>query len=178
MKLNPMLIAALVAALPGAALAQDVDSTKRIDKRQEQQQKRIEAGAKSGELNKREQARLEKSQARIEAEEKKAAADGKITKAERARIEKMQDEQGKQIRKERKDARAPANKAASAGSTTTAAAGTPGAYPSGATTRGQLEVLIGQEERKAMADGRISAEERVRLDQLYKERDARDRQKD
>ncbi len=70
-----IIAAALIAAfaLPGVALAQ---STTRIDKRQENQDKRIEQGVKSGELNKKEAARLEKGQAHVQKMEAKAAADG------------------------------------------------------------------------------------------------------
>ena len=45
-------------ALPGYALAQTT-STPRIDKRQENQERRIDQGVKSGELTKKEAARLE-----------------------------------------------------------------------------------------------------------------------
>jgi uncharacterized protein HemX len=93
----------LVALLPGAAIAAEVDSTKRIDKRQDNQERRIERGEKSGDLTKKEAKRLENRQDRIESAEKKAAADGKVSKKERASIEKMQDDQSKSIQKQRSD---------------------------------------------------------------------------
>ena len=87
-------------ALPVLALAQ---STPRIDKRQEMQEKRIEQGVKSGELNKKEAARLEKGQARVQKMEDKATADGTVTKKEKVAIEKAQDSQSKRIYHEKHD---------------------------------------------------------------------------
>ena len=170
MKLKPILIAALVAALPGAALAQDVDTTKRVDKRQQAQEKRIDKGVQSGQITEKEAADLKKGQARVDKAERKAAADGKVTKEERARLERMQDKQSKAIREQSSDKQ---KQGASPSASKAAAAGT-----SGTATVGQLTTLIAQEEKKAMADGRISAEERVRLDKLYAERDRREKQKD
>jgi hypothetical protein len=99
------MIALVIAALPGVALAQatDTKSTARIDKRQEMQQKRIDEGVKSGQLNKKEAARLEQGQARIQKMEDKAMADGKMTKKERKDIEKAQDRQSKKIAREKHD---------------------------------------------------------------------------
>jgi len=102
--MNKSIIAAIVAAafaLPGLALAQTA-STPRIDKRQENQDKRIEQGVKSGELTKKEAARLEKGQARVQ-KKKKAMADGNMTKKEKARLEHAQDKQSKKIRREKHD---------------------------------------------------------------------------
>ena len=97
------LIAALIAALPGIALAQDTKSTPRIDQRQENQEKRIDQGAKSGQLTDKETKRLEKGQARVQKMEDKAVADGKVTKKERKKIEHTQDQQSKKIHRERHD---------------------------------------------------------------------------
>lgn len=102
---NKSIIAAVVAAafaLPSVAFAQTA-STPRIDQRQENQEKRIQQGVKSGELTKKEAARLEKGQARVQKMEKKAMADGKMTKKEKARIEHAQDVQSKKINREKHD---------------------------------------------------------------------------
>ena len=101
--MNKSIIAAVVLAafaLPGVALAQ---STPRIDKRQENQDKRIEQGVKSGALTKKEAARLEKGQKRVEKMEDKATADGKTTMKEKARIEHAQDTQSKRIARQKHD---------------------------------------------------------------------------
>jgi hypothetical protein len=105
MNVKRTMIALMIAALPGVALAQDSDSksTPRIDKRQEMQQKRIEGGVKSGQLTDKEAKRLEKGQKRVQKMEDKAMADGKMTKKERARIEGAQDKQSKNIYRERHD---------------------------------------------------------------------------
>jgi hypothetical protein len=103
--MNQSIIAAIVAAtfaLPGLALAQTT-STPRIDKRQANQDKRIEEGVKSGELTKKEAARLEKGQARIQKMEDKAMADGKMTKSEARKIERAQDRESKAIARETHD---------------------------------------------------------------------------
>jgi hypothetical protein len=87
-------------ALPAAA---QTPSTPRVDQRQTNQERRIEAGEKSGALNAKEAARLEKGQARVQKMEDKAVADGKVTKKERARLEKAQDRQSRRIYREKHD---------------------------------------------------------------------------
>jgi hypothetical protein len=103
MKLTAVLTALLISAVPGLAGAADVDSTKRIDKRQDAQDNRIERGRKSGDLTKKEAERLEKGQARVDKAERKAMRDGEMTKEERARIEKLQDNQNRAIKDQRED---------------------------------------------------------------------------
>jgi Flp pilus assembly protein TadB len=102
MKLLYVAAAFILACFTLSALAQ-AQSTPRIDQRQENQERRIEQGVKSGQLNQKEAARLEKGQARVQKMEDKAAADGKVTKKERARIEKAQDRQSKKIYREKHD---------------------------------------------------------------------------
>jgi uncharacterized membrane protein YebE (DUF533 family) len=94
--------AAVLAALSLPAFAQTT-STPRIDQRQANQERRIEAGEKSGQLNQREAARLEKGQARVQKMENKATADGKVTAKERARIEKAQNKESRRIYREKHD---------------------------------------------------------------------------
>src|SRR5262245_4356760 len=105
MKWSSTLIVLVIAGLPGVAAAQtpDTASTPRIDKRQQNQEKRIEKGAQTGQLTDKEKARLDKGQARVQKAEDKAMADGKMTKKERAHIEHMQDKQSKHIYKEKHD---------------------------------------------------------------------------
>jgi polyhydroxyalkanoate synthesis regulator phasin len=75
------------------APAKDPAATPGIDKRQAEQQKRIDQGVKSGELTAKEAARMEKGQERVQKMEDKAKADGKVTAKERARINQAQDVQ-------------------------------------------------------------------------------------
>src|SRR5262245_48715784 len=103
MILKHSVIAVMIAVMPGIALAQGTSSTQRIDKRQANQEKRIDQGVQSGQLNQKEAARLEKGQQRVQKAEDKAMADGKMTKKERAHIEHMQDHQSKNIYREKHD---------------------------------------------------------------------------
>jgi hypothetical protein len=97
-----LMAVAAIAAVWIPAYAQ-TDSTPRIDKRQANQERRIEQGQKSGALNQKEAARLEKGQARVQKMENKAAADGKLTAKERSRIEQAQDKQSQKIYREKHD---------------------------------------------------------------------------
>ena len=105
MKINIMVALIALVALPGAAIAQTASDKAgaRIDARQAEQQKRIDAGVKSGELNQKEAARLQKGQARVQKAEDKAKADGVVTKKEAAKIEHMQDKQSGKIYREKHD---------------------------------------------------------------------------
>ena len=110
MKLKTTIITLAIAILPGLALAQTTPpptpsdkAGARIDQRQANQQQRIDAGVKSGELNQKEAARLQKGQDHVQRMEDKARADGKITKKEAARIEHAQDNQSKKIYREKHD---------------------------------------------------------------------------
>jgi len=98
-----ILVTALAAAFAVSALAQ-TQSTPRIEKREQNQERRIEQGEKSGALNEREAARLERGQARVQKMEDKAAADGKVSAKERVRIERAQDKQSRRIYRQKHDA--------------------------------------------------------------------------
>ena len=104
---SSLLISVLAAlALPvfaQTAPAKDPAATPGIDKRQAEQQKRIDQGVQSGQLTSKEAARLEKGQERVQAMEDKAKADGKVTKQERARIQHAQNVQSRHVAKEKHD---------------------------------------------------------------------------
>lgn len=102
MKNMTFVTAALVAAFALPAFAQTT-STPRIDQRQVNQERRIDQGVKSGQLNQKEAARLEKGQARVQKMENKAVADGKVTAKESRRIERAQDKQSRKIAREKHD---------------------------------------------------------------------------
>jgi hypothetical protein len=97
-----ILTAVVAAALTLPAWAQ-TESTRRVDKRQANQERRIDAGQRSGALNENEARRLDKGQARVQKMEDRAAADGKVTAKERARLERAQDKQSRRIYRERHD---------------------------------------------------------------------------
>lgn len=102
MKIFKLAAVAVFAAVSLPALAQ-VHSTPRIDQRQESQERRIEQGVRSGQLNRREAARLRAELREIRRMERRAAADGRITFRERERIEYAQDRLSRQINRERHD---------------------------------------------------------------------------
>ncbi len=91
-------------ALASTALsAADLNAT-RIDRREENQQRRIDQGVGSGALTGREAARLERGQQHVETLEERAAADGRITGNERARIERAENIQSRHIARQKHDA--------------------------------------------------------------------------
>lgn len=96
-----------VLALPAFAQttppARDPAATPGIDKRQANQEKRIQQGVQSGRLTGKETARLEKGQARIERMEQRAKSDGVVTKKERAQIQRQQNVQSRHIAREKHD---------------------------------------------------------------------------
>lgn len=93
--------ALLLGAFTLPALAQT--ATPNIDQRQANQQRRIDQGVQSGQLNQREAARLEKGQAHVQKMEDKAKADGVVTNKERAKITHAQDQQSRKIYREKHD---------------------------------------------------------------------------
>lgn len=106
---SSLLIAVLTAfALPVLAQtatppARDPAATPGVDKRQANQQQRIDQGVKSGELTGKEAARLEKGQERIQTMEDKAKADGKVTPKERERLQKAENRESRRIAREKHD---------------------------------------------------------------------------
>lgn len=110
MKRTSSLLVAVLAAFALPVLAQtapapakDPAATPGVDKRQANQQQRIEQGVKSGELTAKEATRLEKGQERVQKMEDKAKADGKVTAKERERLHQAQDSQSKKIQREKHD---------------------------------------------------------------------------
>lgn len=104
------LIAAVVLTLGGSAFAQAPAAapqgplaTPRIDQRQVNQQKRIDQGVASGQLNARETNRLDKREAKIAANEAKAKSDGKVTKAERRHLRHQENRASKAIYRQKHD---------------------------------------------------------------------------
>ena len=113
------LITALVLAASGAAFAQPavapapaaplVQATKNpaatpgLDKRQVNQEKRIEQGVASGQLNQKEAVRLEKREVKLEADKQTAKADGKVTPQERKQLQREANRDSKAIRAQKHD---------------------------------------------------------------------------
>jgi uncharacterized membrane protein YebE (DUF533 family) len=88
--------------LSGAAWAQGT-ATPGIDKRQANQEQRIQEGVASGELTQREAKRLNRQQNRIDKMESRAKADGVVTQRERARLHRELDRSSRAIGREKHD---------------------------------------------------------------------------
>src|SRR5882724_6520458 len=71
-----------------SAIASAQTHTPKINQRERNQQRRINQGIKSGELNRPEARRLEAQEGRIKADEKIDKADGKVTPAERRQLDR------------------------------------------------------------------------------------------
>jgi hypothetical protein len=89
------LIAALALSMGGLAMAQtatpvvapkDPMATPGLDKREANQQKRIDQGVASGALTAQETNRMDKREAKLNADEAAAKADGKVTHKERMHL--------------------------------------------------------------------------------------------
>lgn len=102
--MRKILIATAAATLlASTAFSSFAQTTPRIDQREENQQKRVDQGVKSGTLTNQEATRLEKGQEHVQNLEDKAKVDGKVTAKERARVEHAQDQQSRHIYKEKHD---------------------------------------------------------------------------
>jgi hypothetical protein len=111
------LITALVLAASGAAFAQPTPApavpavqvgknstaTPGLDQRQANQEKRIEQGVASGQLNKKETIRLEKREGKLKADKLLAKADGKVTPQERRKLQREANRDSKAIYKQKHD---------------------------------------------------------------------------
>ena len=82
-------VSGMTLLMTGMAFAQA--ETPVIDQRQANQEKRIDQGIASGQLNEREANRLNKQQEHVNKMEDRAKSDGVMTKKERARIGAAQD---------------------------------------------------------------------------------------
>ncbi len=92
------MITKLGAALVGALLATSAHAAE-VDRREVNQQARIEQGVRSGQLNRREAGRLEAREGRIERElgRDRALNGGHLTGRERARIERQENRVSRSI---------------------------------------------------------------------------------
>lgn len=101
MKTMVLAVGVLMLGMSGMVFAEA--ETPVIDQRQANQEKRIDQGVASGQLNEREANRLNKQQEHINKIEDKAKADGVVTKGERARIDHAQDRASRHIAREKHD---------------------------------------------------------------------------
>lgn len=100
--MNSKLLSLVVAGLLAAPAFGQTAATE--VQRDVNQQTRIEAGLKTGQLNTTEAARLEREQARIAKAEQGALKDGKLSKREQRKIERMQNSASADIKAQKHDA--------------------------------------------------------------------------
>jgi opacity protein-like surface antigen len=101
MKKMLLAVSGMTLLMTGMAYAQA--ETPRIDERQANQEKRIDQGIASGQLNEREANRLNKQQEHVNKMEDRAKSDGVMTKKERARIGAAQARASRHIAREKHD---------------------------------------------------------------------------
>ncbi len=109
MKLKSALAVLLVSAFALPVLAQtppparDPNATPGIDKRLDNQDKRIEQGEKSGTLTPREANRLESRETKTQADLAAAKSDGKVTKDERKDLHQELNHDSRAIHRQKHD---------------------------------------------------------------------------
>ena len=105
-KLQTILAAAVIGAFSLPAFSQapaTAPSTPNLDKREANQQRRIDEGVKSGQLTPQEATRLQKRQDRLTANEARAKADGVVTNKERAHLQAEANRNSRVIAHEKHD---------------------------------------------------------------------------
>ncbi len=101
---NVIWSAAALLSVCAASLVFAQAETPVVDQRQANQEKRIDQGIASGQLNQREANRLNNQQEHINKMEDKAKSDGVVTKKERTKIAKSQDRASRRIARQKHDA--------------------------------------------------------------------------
>ena len=109
-----ILLAALTLSVAGLTMAQTTPATTPknpiatpgLDKREANQQKRIDQGVASGQLNAKETNRLDKREAKLNADEAAAKADGKVTHKERMKLRHEAAKDSKAIHRQKHDKQA------------------------------------------------------------------------
>lgn len=97
------LVWAMSAVVLTAGMAYAQAETPGIDQRQANQERRIDQGIASGQLNQREANRLDREQNRIDRMENRAKADGVVTDKEKAHIGAAQNRASRHIAREKHD---------------------------------------------------------------------------
>lgn len=102
--MKKMLLVACGVVLGASGMVYAQAETPGIDQRQANQERRIDQGIASGQLNQREANRLDRQQDRIDRMENRVKADGVVTDKERARITHEQNQASRHIAREKHDA--------------------------------------------------------------------------
>lgn len=102
MKISQLSYALVLSAVCSSAVFAQTN-TPGIDKREANQERRIEQGEQSGQLTNREAARLERREARLDRHEAKAEADGKVTGQERRELRREENRDSRAIYRQKHD---------------------------------------------------------------------------
>jgi hypothetical protein len=97
------LAGAFAMAMAGLAMAQP--ATPNLDKREANQQKRIDQGVASGQLTAKETNNLDKREAKLATDETAAKADGKVTPAERRKLQREANRDSRAIHRKKHNAK-------------------------------------------------------------------------
>lgn len=97
-------LTAILLILPATASYAADGHTPRVDRREANQERRIEQGVGSGQLTAPEARRMNRMENRIEKSEEAAKSDGKVTARERARLHREQKRANKRIYRQKHDA--------------------------------------------------------------------------
>jgi len=100
-----IVLASVLTTMGLSAMPQEPEHKEtRVQKRKQNQQKRVAEGVENGSLTAKETAKIESKEAKLNKEIRKDRKDGKgLTPKERAKIEKKQDKISKEIYKEKHD---------------------------------------------------------------------------
>src|SRR5215831_17859720 len=104
MKKLHVLACAIVAVIGFSSMGFAQDSktnTPRVDRREQNQQKRVADGVKDGSLTSGEAAKIEGDEAKIQQDEAKAKADGAVTPDERKKLNRELNQTGREIKRDR-----------------------------------------------------------------------------
>ncbi|GGE96893.1 hypothetical protein [Sphingomonas prati] len=94
----------ILAALGFTTVAAAAPADAQVNRRQDNQQQRIDRGVRSGQITGREADRLQRNQNNIaRAEDRMRSSGGRLTNRERARLDNRQDRAGSKIRRQRND---------------------------------------------------------------------------
>ena len=161
-----MLACAIVAVLGFSSMGFAQDSktnTPRVDRREQNQQKRVADGLKDGSLTSGEAAKIEGEEAKIQQDEAKAKADGVVTSSERKQLNRELNRTGRKIRRDRDNT--PGIDRREQNQQKRVANG----LKNGSLTSGEAAKIEGEEakiqrdEAKAKADGVVTGRERAKL---------------
>jgi hypothetical protein len=101
MKKLHMLAYAIVAVIGFSSIGYAQTTTRRVDRREQHQQKRVADGLKDGSITSGEAAKIERDEAKIQRDEAKAKADGVVTAQEKAKLNRELNHTSREIRRDK-----------------------------------------------------------------------------